>query len=225
MQPPSRLVVALVVLVCVTSAMWAGVAAAGTTGAAGAGSLAGGAPATHSFVQFNVSAVETDPGGAVAARVTFHNAYGAVFAVTGPDGFRYEAELSPVGGVQTVVRFDTAAAGRGDPGALTAVDGVVANATVTGASRASLPAGTYNVTLATGGVVRDSMPLRVGDADGTPPQAMAAQPTRTPGGPTAVGDDTAGESRAAAPGLGVGSAFGALVVAAVATLGLVRRRR
>ncbi|WP_284032767.1 PGF-CTERM sorting domain-containing protein [Halobaculum lipolyticum] len=222
-----RVAAALLAAVCVASAASVGVAAVASPSASpvagtGSGSLpgAGTDAATHSFVQFNVSEVRTDPGGAVAARVTFHNAYGTLLSVTGPDGFRYEAEVSPAGGVQTVLRFDTAAAGRGDTGALTAVDGEVSNASVAGAPGEPLPAGTYNVTLYAGGQLRDAMPLRIGDAAGTPPPATAARPTSTPG--AAADDAGTGGSSAAAPGFGVVAAVASL--AAVATA-LARRRR
>ncbi|WP_435063507.1 hypothetical protein [Halobaculum sp. EA56] len=202
--------------------------AVGTAGAAvgavdAAGATAPGGPsgdrpapdaaATHSFVQFNVSAVRTDPGGSVAAAVTFHNAYGAVLTVTGPDGFRYAAEIAPAGGVRVVVRFDTAAAGRGKPGALTVAGGDVANASVTGAPGEPLPPGTYNVTLYATGEVRDSMPLTVGDASGTAP------PASDPSGAGDVGasdssTSSSSSSTGAGSGFGVGVALAGLAAAA-----------
>ncbi|MFC7135960.1 hypothetical protein [Halobaculum litoreum] len=77
----------------------------------------------------------------------------------------------------------------------------------------------YNVTLLAGGQVRDAMALRVGDAAGTPPAAMAARPTPTPG--AAADADAPGETTAAAPGLGVVAVLAALA----ATLLAVGRRR
>lgn len=222
---PRSTTVRTLVLVCLVGTLVTGGAVAAASAAPApstqSASVTTTAAATHSFVLFNVSEARTDPGGVVAMRVTFHNAYGARFRVTGPDGFRYAADIGPTGGVQLTARFDTDAAGRGSTTALSVADGSAGNVSVEGAPGDALPAGVYTVSVYAAGAVQDSIPLYVGDATGSSPTPSGSV-NATAAATTTARTDSA-SSDAAAPGFGILVSTLALAAVTVAA-GVVGRR-